>query len=120
MMMLTKEIRTQLLANGAANMARFETEDGDTQDFKPVVKFFNPIGAATWLFTELDENEDTLFGLCDLGFGCPELGNASLSEIEAIIIQPFGLKIERDMYWTAGKTLSEYATIAREKGRIVA
>src|SRR3546814_19613001 len=51
----------------------------------PVVKFFNPLGAATWLATELGRDGDTLFGLADLGFGCPELGYFSLSEIRAEI-----------------------------------
>ena len=44
-----------------------------------MVKLFNPLGAATWMATELDEDGDTLFGLADLGFGCPELGYFSLS-----------------------------------------
>ncbi|WP_435521863.1 DUF2958 domain-containing protein [Bradyrhizobium japonicum] len=40
----------------------------------PVAKFFTPAQAA-WLITEVDPNEpDRLFGLCDLGQGCPELG----------------------------------------------
>jgi hypothetical protein len=47
----------------------------------PVLKLFNPLGAATWLATELGEDGDTMFGLADLGFGCPELGYFSLSEI---------------------------------------
>jgi hypothetical protein len=84
---------------------------------KPVVKFFNPVGAATWLFTELDADGDTLYGLCDLGMQCPELGYASLSEIEAVTLR-FKLKIERDLWFKASKTLAEYADDARSKGRI--
>lgn len=82
----------------------------------PVLKMFNPCGAATWLFSEMDG--DQLFGLCDLGMGTPELGYASLSEMMAIKL-PFGLKIERDLHFDArGKTLAEFADEAREKGRI--
>ncbi|MBR0868248.1 DUF2958 domain-containing protein [Bradyrhizobium diazoefficiens] len=41
----------------------------------PVAKFFARDAQATWLITEVDPDEpDRLFGLCDLGQGCPELG----------------------------------------------
>ena len=63
------------------------------RDHIPVVRFFNPCGRGTWLFSELDSNGDTLFGLCQIG--CPELGYASLSQIAALRL-PFGLRIERD------------------------
>ena len=101
--------RAQLLANGRNRRSASEV--------KPVVKFFNPCGAATWLFTELDENGDTLYGLCDLGMGEPELGYASLSEMMAVRLM-FGLYIERDAHFTANKTLQEYADEARLLGRI--
>ncbi|TGT35835.1 DUF2958 domain-containing protein [Mesorhizobium sp. M8A.F.Ca.ET.165.01.1.1] len=52
----------RLLANGATELEA---------DHVPVVKLFKPIGTATWLLTELDADGDTLFGLCDLGFGFP-------------------------------------------------
>jgi hypothetical protein len=112
MKLLTKALRAKLLANGANryNLLR---------DFKPVVKFFNPNGAATWLFTELDADGDTLFGLCDLGFGTPELGYASLSELAAVRTR-FGLGIERDLWFTAAGPLSEYTAAARETGSIKA
>ena len=49
-------------------------------DFRPVVKLFTPDGAATWLLTEIDPAyQDIVFGLCDLGMGCPELGSVSLA-----------------------------------------
>ena len=52
MNLLTKTQREQLLVNGRNR----------DQDHRPVVKFFDPCGAATWLFTELDpEDGDTLF-----------------------------------------------------------
>ena len=83
----------------------------------PLVKFFNPIGAATWLFSELDSDGDTLFGLCDLGFGFPELGCASLSEIASVRL-PLGLTIERDLHFAAEHPLSVYAEAARACGQI--
>ena len=90
---------------------------GDANVDKPYLKLFSPTGSATWLITEIVD-EDTLFGLCDLGMGFPELGYVSLQELESVEL-PFGLKIERDMYFTPDKTLKEYASVAREHSRIV-
>ena len=56
--LLTPDQRDQLLANGR--------QPGG--DHVPVVKFFNPVGIGTWLATELDADNDTCFGLADLGF----------------------------------------------------
>jgi hypothetical protein len=109
MKLLTKALKDKLLANGKARK--------NASEVSPVVKFFNPMGAATWLFTELDADGDTLYGLCDLGMQSPELGYASLSEIEAVTLR-FRLKIERDLWFKASKTLAEYADDARAKGRI--
>ena len=99
--LLTKSLRERLLANGRCEA-----------DHVPVVKFFNPVGAATWLFSELDADGDTLFGLCDLGFGFPELGSASLTEIASVRL-PLGLRIERDLSFAASHPLSVYAEAAR-------
>jgi hypothetical protein len=106
MLLLTKGQRAQLIANGK-----------DRGDHVPVVKFFNPVGSGTWLFSELDEDGDTLFGLCDLGFGCPEMGSASLSEIAAVGL-PFGLTIERDLCFEGRFPLTIYADAARQCGGI--
>ena len=88
-------------------------------DHKPVVKFFVPWGAGTWLISELEPAGDIAFGLCDLGMGSPEMGYVSLKELRAIR-GPFGLYIERDSHFEGTKPLTEYADEAREKGRIVA
>ena len=106
MLLLTQDQRARLIANG---MSR--------GDHAPVVKFFNPVGSATWLFSELDEDGDILFGLCDLGFGCPEMGSASLAEITALTL-PFGLTIERDLHFEGRFPLTIYADAARTIGRI--
>ena len=87
------------------------------RDYVPVVKLFAPAGAATWLITEC--NDDGLaFGLCDMGFGQPELGYVSLDEIFSVLFN--GLRVEQDLYFKPGKTLGQYADEARSKGRIVA
>ena len=104
---------TKLLANHNVNK-----DGGDTVDHKPVVKLFDPMGAGTWLLTECDE-DGLAFGLCDLGFGTPEVGYVSMDEICQVQRKRM-LGIERDLHFKATKTLSEYADEAREKGRIVA
>ena len=109
MELVTPEQREQLLANGAKRGA----------DHVPLVKLFNPCGAGTWLLSELDpEDESIAFGLADLGFGTPEIGSFSLTELEAFL-GPFGLGIERDLYFEGKFTLSAYAEAARNAGRIV-
>lgn len=117
--LLTDEQRARLLANSHANRERI-SKGLDEHDWQPVVKLFCPWGAATWLLSELDpEDEDIAFGLCDLGMGCPELGSVRLSELAAVR-GPAGLTIERDRHFEADKSLSAYADEAREHQRIVA
>ena len=111
MKLLTKAIEAKLIKNSTH-------WDDEGHDPKPVVKFFNPMGAATWLITEMDE-EGRMFGLCDLGMGSPELGSVGRDELEEYSGR-FGLGIERDMYWKASKPLSEYTSDARNAQRIVA
>ena len=52
--------------------------------------------------------------------GFPELGYVSLAEITAARFPPFGLGVERDMYWSADKSIGEYADEASAKGYITA
>ena len=116
MKLLTPELETRLRANMTARLDALERGEREP-DPLPVVRLFNPIGAATWLATELDE-DDIFFGLADLGFGCPELGSFSLAELEAIRL-PLGLTIEGDLYFTARHPLSAYAEAARRAGSIM-
>ena len=51
--------------------------------------------------------------------GSPELGSVSITELEAVQ-GPLGIGIERDMYFTADKTISQYAAAARSAGCIAA
>lgn len=117
MKLLTKAIEAKLRDNSD----RQELVRGTDQefDFQPVCKLFTPWGAATWLLTELDP-DGIAFGLCDLGMGCPELGSVSLDELRELRHPRFGLKVERDLHFSADKPLSAYADEARAAGRIVA
>lgn len=111
--LMTLELKARLMANWKQNALAEETVD-----HFPVIRCFTPDAQATWIFTELDPaDEDTLFGLCDLGLGEPELGYVSLSELQTVR-GPLGLFIERDLHWKASKPLSEYAQQARETRRI--
>ncbi len=51
--------------------------------------------------------------------GCPELGEVSISELQAIR-GPLGLGVERDLHWEAEMTLADYADLARSRGSIAA
>lgn len=112
MKLLNKKIIEELRKNATTNSYR-AAKGLEGEDFKPLVKVFNPRGAATWLFTEIDEN-NILFGLCDLGFGYPELGCVSLDELESIKY------LERDIWFRAKKTIKQYADEAKMNGVIAA
>ncbi len=115
MTLVPADLRFALNANGHAS--RIHRARETRFDPWPVVKLFNPVGAATWLATEIDSDGDTLFGLADLGFGCPELGCFSLAEIAAVRL-PFGLGIERDHYFEPLAPLSLWTEAARRLGSI--
>tara|TARA_R100001230_G_C5688050_1_gene198895 strand:- start:2397 stop:2744 length:348 start_codon:yes stop_codon:yes gene_type:complete len=109
---ITKKQEQQLINNHIA-------QDKDTLGTtytrsKPVVKLMVRVGGnATWLLSELDPETNIAFGLCDLGLGTPELGYVSLDELATL-----GWRLERDRYFTADKTITEYAHEARAMGGI--
>ena len=87
--------------------ALYSTEGTPCNKKQIICKFFNPIGAGTWYIAEGSEQEDgdwLFFGYCDLGFGSPEWGYVTLSELQSVKL-PFGMGIERDIYFQP-KTLS--------------
>ncbi len=115
MKLLTKAQRERLLANGRA-MA----EEDTSMEVRPVVKLFTPDANATWLLAWLEpEDTDIAWGLCDLGLGFPEIGAVRVSEI-ADVRGGLGLPVERDLCFAADRTLSEYASVAQQRGAIVA
>jgi hypothetical protein len=93
MKLLTVELMEKLSKAGADSYA-------------PLCKLFTPWGAATWLITGIEGG--ILHGFADLGMGCVEWGGiATLGEMEAIRGR-FGLKIERDLHWTARADLNYF------------
>lgn len=107
MILLTPELRAQLLANGA---------DPDA-DHVPVAKFFNPLGAGVWLPTHLDPDGDILWGLADLDMDCVEYGTFSLAELTAFDAG-LGLGIERDILFETRTRLSVWLSVADDAGGI--
>ena len=117
MELVTGELQQQLLSNWGKR----------DRDSMPVVKIFNPGGVATWLFHSMDPDEpDQLYGLCDLGFQSPELGYASLSELQEVRIpvllvsgiQVGTLRLERDLHFRPRHSLEVYTRAAQERQEI--
>lgn len=74
------------------------SQDGKGMEAHVVAKFFNPMGAGTWLITEGEQQKDgdwLFFGYCHIT--CWEWGYVTLSQLQSVRL-PFGLGIERDMY----------------------
>lgn len=92
MKLITKAIEKKLL-----NTPLYSTDGKMVKDV--LVKFFNPCGSGTWYVFEAEKNGNDweFFGLVDLFE--KELGYFTLSELESIRL-PFGLSIERDMYFS--------------------
>ena len=109
MQLMPPELREQLIANG---------KDREGDHF-PALKYFHPVGAATWLIYAMDpDDNDYLHCLADLGMGFPELGGVLLSELQNFR-GPFGLGIERDLYFQPKYPIRIYAAAARSARRIV-
>jgi len=103
--LLTEGLKKQLLAAGL---------DGQ----KAICKFFNPAGGGTWIISGMDSDNDTLWGLVDLGMDCCEQGTVSLKELQETRL-PMGLHIERDRHFDPrGRTLSDFYKIYEEKGTL--
>lgn len=108
MLLLTKQITSRLL-----NAPR------DNPENKPLVKLFTPDANCTWLLSEFDADGDTLFGLCDLGQGSPELGYVSLQELQTVR-GALGLPVERDLHFKATQSLAAYHEEALARGGVFA
>jgi hypothetical protein len=105
MQLLTNELRQEL--------PPLYSQDGNPGSLA-IVKFFDPVGAATWWATEFD-GEDTFFGFATLGDpGDAELGYFSLKELESIPAsqERFWTGIERDISFQPRK-LSDIITEVR-------
>jgi hypothetical protein len=83
-----------------------ETEN--QSDPMVIVKLFGG-SSFTWFLTEYDPVSKMGFGYVDLGDpDNAELGYFSITELESLRFPPFGLGVERDL-WFDSKPLSEIA-----------
>lgn len=83
----------------------FGTHEDSADTDIPTIKLFTPDGSGTWFFTEYSADSGLIFGLCDLGMGFPELGYASLEELEGLR-GALGLPVEIDLWWE-NKTMAD-------------
>lgn len=82
-----------------------------------IAKFFTPSGEATWFATEYYPEDNTCFGYVQGLSPQPhddEWGYFSIAELEEIRVSPFGLPIERDLYWTE-KRFSQIKDIRKRR-----
>ena len=68
------------------------SQDGKGLKAEVLVKYFNPMGAGTWLITEAEKQEDGDYLM--------------LSDLQRIVL-PGGLGIERDLY-TQGRIVEDF------------
>ena len=104
--LITAAIRAKLEKNYQRTEEGYQkigVEEGEENDV--VLKLFGG-SACTWLITEIEPDNDTLWGLCDLGMGCCEFGTVSLRELETTRFPPFGLGVERDRWFKGGSVKS--------------
>ena len=60
--------------------------EGDA--LRPAVTIFSLVGSSTWIIASMNpQDEDTLYGLCDLGLGYPELGYVRLSDLQYLTVR---------------------------------
>ena len=100
MKLITKSIVAKLPMTGD------NPDEGDRA--RVWLKLFTPWANWTWYVTEYDPDTGEAFGLVN-GFE-KELGYFNLGEIAALK-GPFGLTVERDLYWSDKTTLGEARTI---------
>ena len=112
--LVTQELMKQLRANARRG-----------SEVPPVLKIFSPAGSATWLILSIEKDEDTMFGLCDLGMGFPELGYVSLQELRETDVPirlringenevKLSLPLERDLYFQPTHALEVYTEASRK------
>lgn len=63
-----------------------------------IAKFFNPCGSQTWYAISYDETSNCCFGFVT-GMFEDELGYFSIDELESQHLPPFGMRIERDVFF---------------------
>lgn len=82
-------------------------EAGKGQPKFPLFRLFSTSGSSSWLVYSIDDDNDTLWVVADIGQGVVEYGTISLKELETTK-DKFGLGVERDKFWRGtDKSLAE-------------
>ena len=104
MKLLTKELEK------AFEKYPIGSQDGKYGKAKVIAKFFNPMGAGTWIITEgskMENGDYEMFGYCNLGDDdMAEFGYVYLSQLQELKL-PLGMTVERDLYMSKDKTIAE-------------
>jgi hypothetical protein len=80
----------------------------DLEKQKVVAKIFNPYGDARWYLLNSDpEDPDYIWAIVSM-FGNVEIGSVSRSELLGVRVRPFGLPLERDLYFTPQNAAEVY------------
>jgi hypothetical protein len=97
----TETMRNKLFTASVDNMLFKQYSMGSDLDKQKVVtKIFNPYGEGRWYLLNSDPNDpDYIWAIVSM-FGNVEMGSVSRSELESIRLRPFGLPLERDIYFT--------------------
>ena len=102
MKLLTKEITTKAIK---------QYPKGSDMEQMVVAKFFNPSGRGTWYMMNMAKDKDYCWGICHIYEW--EIGSFSISELASLRL-PFGLKIERDRYFTPVKASELWTKLNKE------
>ena len=86
MKLLTKEIKVK---------AQNQYDKGSDMEQMVVAKFFG--GGWTWYLMNLAEDNNYAWGI--VKGNAVEMGSFSMNELQEIKIPPFGMSIERDLYF---------------------
>lgn len=120
-----KQVRLRMQLYDDAQMAalkanwRDPTLDNSLDDIKPVVRLVLYDSKGCWLLAMVNPDDpDIVYGLFDPGGTHPKLGFTTFSQIRQLR-GPWGLVVERDLYFKPDKTLVEYARIAERTGSII-
>jgi len=99
----------KLLTKTIINKATKQYPLGADMEQMVVAKFFNPFGRGTWYLMNMDG--DYCWGICHIYEW--EIGSFSIEELKSASL-PFGLKIERDLYFKPVKASELWIKLNKE------
>ena len=101
----------KLLTKDIINKATKQYPKGSDMEQMVVAKFFNPAGRGTWYLMNMNKDEDYCWGICHIYEW--EMGSFSMNELKSVSL-PFGLKIERDKFFSPVKASELWTKLNEE------